>query len=166
MRFAVLCQLLLLVYHQVTTLVDLHPFNGTRNSTRRERLTEAGVNAVLMGLAPIGFAFRIHGLMLFGVCYYFALFFAELVIWWIPYFTVPAGRWRTVYNRLLSLATSNFEPGDTLDHWRKIHTRLHRDTLTWLPVRAGRIVPNVEHTLLHALTLATAFITLGAYRSA
>ncbi|OAI42673.1 hypothetical protein AYO41_00630 [Verrucomicrobia bacterium SCGC AG-212-E04] len=166
MGYAIVSQLLLVVYHQVTTLVDLFPFNGARNYASRKRFTEAGVNAVLMCLGPIGFAFRIHGLMLFGVCYYFALFAAELIIWWIPYLTVPAGRWRAIYNRLLSLATSNFEPGDTLDHWIRIHDRLHRGTLTFLPARAGRVVPNLEHTLLHVLTLVTAIITLVAYRSA
>jgi hypothetical protein len=166
MGIAILCQLLLVVYHQVTTLVDLFPFNGARNYSGRERVTEAGVNAILMSLAPIGFAFRVRGLMLFGVWYYFALFAAELIIWWIPYLTEPAGRWRAIYNRLLSLATSNFEPGDTLDHWIRIHARLHRGTISFLPALAGRVVPNLEHALLHVLTLVTAIITLGAYRSA
>jgi len=164
MRQAVLCQLLLLIYHQTTTLVDLHPFNGARHYTVGERVTEAGVNAVLMSLAPIGFAFRIHGLMTFGVIYYFVLFVVELIIWWVPYMGEPSGRWRSVYNRLLSLATSNFEPGDTLDHWVAIHTRLHRGTISFLPARAGRIVPNLEHTLLHVLTIVTAILTLVAYR--
>lgn len=31
MALALAAQLLLLVYHQVTTLVDLFPFNGARN---------------------------------------------------------------------------------------------------------------------------------------
>jgi hypothetical protein len=73
----------------VTTLVDLQPFNGVRFYTRRERLAEAGVNLVLMGLAPIGYAFQLHGLMLYGAIYYIVLFAFEIVIWWIPYFTVP-----------------------------------------------------------------------------
>jgi hypothetical protein len=42
MRVAVLCQLLLLAYHQTTTLVDLYPFNGVRNSSQRERIPRAG----------------------------------------------------------------------------------------------------------------------------
>jgi hypothetical protein len=71
MKQVVLCQLLLRLYHQATTLLDLHPFNGAWHYTVRERVAEAGINAFLMSLAPIGFAFRIHGLMLFGVIYYF-----------------------------------------------------------------------------------------------
>ena len=158
-------QLTLLVYHQVTTWFDFYPFNGVRNYSRKEKLAEACSNAVVMSLAPIGFGFRIKMLMGFGVVYYFVLFAAELIIWWIPYFTVPSGRWRLVYNRLLSIATSNFAKGDTLEYWTAIYHRLHRGTITLLPERSDRPVPNLEHTILHAWTLVTAMVTLVAYRA-
>lgn len=161
---ALLSQLLLLCYHQITSWFDFHPFNGVRNYSRQEQFAEVGVNAVLMSLAPIGFGFHIRGLMIFGVIYYFILFAAELIIWWVPYFTVPTGQWRRVYNRLLALATSNFERSDTLNHWIEIHRRLHRGTITLLPLRDDRPVPNLEHTLLHAWTLVTAVLTVIAWR--
>jgi hypothetical protein len=164
MSSVVICQIVLLAYHQFTTLVDLFPFNGARNTTRGEKLAEAATNAVLMSLAPIGYAFQIKALMIYGVVYYFVLFAIELIIWWIPYFCVPSGSWRTVYNRLLSIATSNFDPGDTLDHWIAIHTRVHSGTIGFLPQRAGRIVPNLEHSILHVWTLITAIVTLCGYR--
>jgi hypothetical protein len=160
---AVICQIVLLIYHQITTFVDLYPFNGARNYSFRERLAEMGVNAVLMSLAPIGLMLNSHGLMLIGVIYYFFLFGVEIVIWWIPYFSVPSGRWRTAYNFVLSLATSNFQKGDALEHWLAVHQRLHIGTITILPQRSGRIVPNFEHTLLHGWTLVTAITTLIAY---
>lgn len=163
---AIVCQVILLLYHQLTTLVDLHRFNGVRHATRRERLSEAGVNFVLMGLAPIGYALHNHGLMLYGAIYYVLLLAIEIVIWWIPYFSIPAGNWRRVYNVALALATSSFERGDTLDRWRALHERIHADTLFVLPRRKGRIVPNLEHMLLHGWTLVTALATLGAYHSA
>jgi len=163
MKVALVCQLLLLLYHQITTFVDFYPFNGARNYSARERLAEMGVNVVLMSLAPLGFAFQIHGLMLFGVVYYFVLCFIEVVIWWIPYFTVPSGAWRKAYNVVLSLATSSFEPGDTLERWIATHHRLHDGTLTVLAVRGGRITPNLEHVILHVWTFVTAIATLGAY---
>lgn len=166
MTLALSCQLILLIYHQITTFVDFFPFNGARHYARQERLIEMGVNAILMGLAPIGFILHKPGLMLYGAVYYFVLFAMEIIIWWIPYFTVPSGAWRRVYNFLLSLATSNFESGDTLDHWIRIHQRIHAQTWTALPVRAGRITPNIEHTVLHAWTLVTAIATLVAYRAA
>ena len=94
MWFPIACQLVLLVYHQVTTLFNFYPFNGARNYTWQQKLAEAGSNGVLMSLAPIGFGFHIHGLMIFGVVYYFTLFAIELIIWWIPYLTMPSGPWR------------------------------------------------------------------------
>ncbi len=141
-------QLVLLVYHQVTTLVDLAPFNGARHCTFKERLAEACTNAVLMSLAPIGYAFQIRSLMIFGVVYYFALFAIEIVIWWIPYFSIPSGRWRSGYNRLLSIGTTDFRSGDALNHWLAVHQRLHSDTLTLLPRIPQRVVPNLEHIRL------------------
>ena len=98
-----------------------------------------------------------------GRHHYFVLFAVELIIWWVPYLTIPTGRWRTFYNRLLSVATSHFEKGDTLDHWTSVFNRLHRGTITFLPLRGDRPVPNLEHTILHAWTLSTAVLTLVAY---
>ena len=117
-----------------------------------------------MSLAPIGFGLRIRTLMGVGVVYYFVLLAAELIIWWIPYFTVPSGRWRRVYNHLLSVATSSFGKDDALTSWIAIYQRLHRGTITLLPERSDRPVPNLEHTILHAWTLVTAIITVLAYR--
>jgi len=165
-RLAIICQVVLLAYHQLTTYVDFFPFNGACNYSLNEKLAEGGSNFVLMILAPIGFVFHIRGLMTYGVVYYFFLFAVELIIWWVPYFTVPAGHWRGIYNRLLSLATSNFEKGDTLAHWCDIHSRLHSGTIAFLPGRAGRPVPNLEHTILHVWTLITAVITAAAWRAA
>ena len=119
-----------------------------------------------MSLAPIGFGLHIKPLMTFGVVYYFVLFAIELIIWWVPYLTVPRGHWRRVYNLLLACGTSNFEKGDTLDHWIGAYQRLHRGTITFLPARDNRPVPNLEHTILHAWTLVTAVITAVTYFAA
>jgi hypothetical protein len=163
MALVVLCQVVLLVYHQMTTLVDFFPFNGSRHYTWKEKLAEAGVNGVLMSLPPIGFAFQIRPLMDFGVVYYFVLFAVELIIWWIPYLTMPTGGWRRIYNFMLALATSSFERDDALKHWNEVYNRIHRQTTTLLPSRGDRVVPNLEHTILHAWTLLTALLTLFTY---
>jgi hypothetical protein len=161
---AIFCQITLLLYHQVATRFDLYPFNGARNFEPKQRLIEAGINGLLMSLGPIGFGFRIRGLMLFGLVYYFLLFAIELIIWWVPYLTAPKGRGRSIYNWLLAGATSNFEKGDTLTHWRTIHARLYRGTLSVLPDRGTGIVPNLEHLILHCWTLITALVTTAAWR--
>jgi len=162
-KVVLFCQILLLVYHQATTLIDFFPFNGARNYATKERIAEAGINALLMGLAVIGYGWQVHGLMIYGVIYYFVLFGFEIVIWWIPYFFVPAGGGRRLYNLLLGVATSDLSGGDTLQRWLAIHQRIHAGTITPLPIRAGRIVPNLEHTILHLWTLVTAVVTLAYF---
>jgi hypothetical protein len=159
---ALTSQLALLIYHQVTTFFDLFPFNGARNYTPAERRAEMGANAVLMGLAPLGFALDVRALQVYGAYYYFVLFAVELIIWWVPYITTPRRFWRRVYNVALALGTSDFAPGDTLGRWLETHRRLHAGTLTVLPNRADHIVPNLEHTILHVWTLVTAVVTWGA----
>ncbi|MFG6485853.1 hypothetical protein ACG04R_04160 [Roseateles sp. BYS78W] len=159
---AVGCQVALLAYHQVTTFVDFFPFNGARFYSRKERGVEMGVNMLLMGLAVAGTALGIPVLLRYACVYYFVLFGIELVIWWVPYLFVPQGAWRRLYNGLLALGTSDFQGGDTLGRWLAVHQRIHAVTTTLLPARPGRIVPNLEHTLLHAATLVTALVTLGA----
>src|SRR5262249_2278143 len=99
---AVGLQVLLLVYHQVTTQVDFFPFNGARYYKGWERAMECGINGVLMSLAPVGFAFGIPALMWFGVFYYFVLFGEELRVWWVPYLFGPTRSWREAYDRLHS----------------------------------------------------------------
>jgi hypothetical protein len=163
LKIALVCQLLLLAYHQITTLFDFYPFNGAGRLTAKERWAECGVNGLLMALPPVGFGFHIRWLMTFGLIYYFVLFAIELVIWWIPYLATPSGRWRMVYNRVLSWATSNFEKGDTLNHWQEIHGRLYRGTISVLPDRDRPIVPNLEHMILHGWTIVTALVTAAAW---
>jgi hypothetical protein len=165
MRVAVVCPLLLLTYHQITTLVDLYPFNGVRNSSARERFIEASINALLMCLAPLGFIYGIRSLMLYGVVYYFFLFLLELITWWIPYFTRPKGRWHAPYNFALTLATTDFGHKDALSDWSARHNRMHKGTFTPLRPGKGPILPNLEHIILHCLTAITALVTLAAYRA-
>jgi hypothetical protein len=55
MTSIVAIQLILLVYHQITTWFDFYPFDGVRNYSRKEKIAEACSNALLMSLAPIGF---------------------------------------------------------------------------------------------------------------
>jgi len=151
-----------LVYHQVTTFVDLFPFNGARFYTPAERAIEMLVNLTLMGLAITGTALGIAGLMPYAAVYYFVLFAIEIIIWWVPYFLQPQGLSRRVYNLLLALGTSDFGPGDTLSRWLAVDERIHSKTVTLLPRKLGRITPNMEHTVLHLATLATALATLRA----
>jgi len=140
-RLAITLQIILVMYHQATTLFDFFPFNGVRFTSRGEKIAEAAVNLVLMSLPPIGFILRAPLLMKFGLVYYFILFGIECATWWAPYFLGPSPKWLELYNRI------------------------HRQTITILPRRANQPAPNLEHLILMALTLLTAVATLLAFRS-
>src|SRR5437763_1777016 len=135
MTIVVLGQLCLLIYHQITTLFDLFPFNGVRYTKPKERIVEASVNLLLMSLAPIGFAMRYEALMKFGLVYYFILFAIECATWWAPYAFGASKQWQEVYSRV------------------------HSSTINVLPAKDGRPRPNLEHLILMLLTLAVAVST-------
>ena len=139
-RFAIILQIALLLYHQVTTLFDFFPFNGVRFYSRRETFMEAGVNLVLMSLPLIGFIWHVSFLMKCGVVYYFILFSIECATWWAPYFLGPSPKGLECYNRI------------------------HRQTITVIPRRGNNPAPNLEHMILMVLTLLTAITTLMAFR--
>jgi len=140
-RLAITLQIILVLYHQATTLFDFFPFNGARFYSRRDKIAEAAVNLVLMSLPPIGFILRAPLLMKFGLVYYFILFGVECATWWAPYIFGPSPKWLELYNRI------------------------HRQTITILPRPANQPAPNLEHLILMALTLLTAITTLLAFRS-
>lgn len=163
MLLALTCQVLLLLYHQLTTLVDLYPFNGARYYSSRERRIETCVNALLMSVAIAGFWLRVPALMTYAVIYYFLLFIVEIIIWWVPYLGNPKGSLRRIYNGLLAIGTSDFAPGDTLGRWEIVYERIHAGTVTLLPRKNHGITPNLEHMILHALTLITALASVRGY---
>jgi hypothetical protein len=142
MFIAIAFQIILVAYHQVTTLCDLFPFNGVRFYKRHETLIEAGVNLVLMSLPVVAFIFHVTALMKFGVVYYFVLFAVECATWWAPYFLGPSPKFKSLYERI------------------------HSQTIMVIPRRGSNPAPNLEHLMLMALTLLTAIVTFIAFRDA
>ena len=136
MKAILILQILLLVYHQITTAVDLFPFNSARFYSAKEKLIECVVNAVLMSLPVIGFAFQNKYLMNFAAVYYFVLFAIELKTWWVPYIFGAS------------------------DEWKDTYARLHSQTIIVLPKIKDNPIPNLEHVVLHLFTLVTAVFTL------
>lgn len=137
------------LYHQLTTLVDLYPLNNIREATRRERLTESLVNgplmlmpAVLLGVAALlhrpPFAFAAAGLEWVTVA-------GGLALWWLPYLT----GWRVPFSTV-----------GTRESWKNLHARTYAQTIIIVPALHGRPRPNLEHMLLHALMLVAAVICL------
>lgn len=141
MKLALALQLLLLVYHQLTTLFDFYPFNGARFAKPKERGAEAALNFALMVIAPVGFLFGLSGPMRFGAVFYFILLGCEIATWFVPYLIGASPRWEEAYSRIQGR------------------------TIMLLPRRGRNPTPNLEHLLLMVLTLAAAISTLAAYRS-
>ena len=139
---AITAQVLLLLYHQITTLVDFYPFNNVRPYTIKERLLECGVNGVLMTLPPVGFALHIKWAMNASLLVYPALLLGEYLNWWHPYLFSPTKTWSNTYQRLF------------------------RHTIIVLPPIRNNPVPNLEHCILHGITLITTVCTYIYFFSA
>jgi hypothetical protein len=139
---ALIFQLGLLVFHQVTTLFDFYPFNNVRHYTFKERLIECSVNGSMMAIPMIGFAFSIGWMRVAALVIYPVLLVGEYLNWWQHYLFGPT------------------------EAWQKTYDRLFRHTITVLPPIKNHPVPNLEHTLLHSLTLLTTILTYIAYFTA
>ena len=90
---SLVAQLLLVVYHQATTLFDFYPFNNVRDYTLKERLTECLINGTTMIMPFIGFYFHIDWMMMAAIIIYPALLIAEYFNWWKPYLFGASEPW-------------------------------------------------------------------------
>jgi hypothetical protein len=141
MKLAIALQVLLLAFHQVTTLFDFYPFNGVRFSRRQERRLEAAMNFCLMAPAPIGFILGSASLIRAGAAFYPILFACELATWFVPYCIGASPKWEEIYSRVQGR------------------------TIMVIPRRGNNPTPNLEHLILMVLTVATAWASIAAYRS-
>lgn len=143
MPAALVAQIATLLFHQTTTNLDLYPFNNIRGYSRRERAVEAAVNGVVM-LLPVGLLLVDRPATVVASAVLLTLLFCmELAMWWLPYAT----------GRAIPALTQGEEP------WSVVHRRLFAETVTVLPQVRDHPTPNLEHTLLHALTGLAAVLT-------
>ncbi|MEJ3405566.1 hypothetical protein WDJ51_12560 [Rathayibacter sp. YIM 133350] len=132
------------VLHQLTTLVDLSPFNNIHGASPRERRTEALVNGPLMALPAVlvGVAWSTGvaalGYAAAGLELAFAL--SGLALWWLPYLAGRSVPWATMGG----------------ESWESLHARTYASTIIVLPEHRGRPRPNLEHMILHTLMLLSA----------
>jgi hypothetical protein len=136
-------QVLTLVFHQLTTHLDLHPFNNVRHYSRKERLTEGSVNGAVMLLPVVLLLVDRPVTVTISAVLFSMLFVMELLMWWLPY----------VSGASLPVLTQGDET------WDQMHARVFASTVTVLPRIRSHPTPNLEHTLLHACTLAAAVAT-------
>jgi hypothetical protein len=132
-------QLLVLLFHQITTLFDLYPFNNVREYTIKERIAEGLINGSIMVVPVIGFWWHVQWMMTASLVIYPVLLLGEYLNCWRPYFF-----------------------GAT-EAWQKTYDRLFRKTIIVLPPIKHHPIPNLEHTLLYALTVMAAIVTYIYY---
>lgn len=134
---AVVFTLLLLIYHQVTTVVPLFPWNDVEKYSKKELLAEAGTNGLLMGLGALSIIVGNTGFFhYYPLIYYPFLFCGECIQWWIPYF-------------FSSFANSKINfPYETL----------FARTTKLIPHKPGKRTPDANHIVLHFITIVTIII--------
>ena len=128
---ALLSQILLLLYNQLISTVNLFPFNHIHAHDSEDFYIQNVVATTFLGLAPFGFFFQIPILMVFGTGLIAVHLVLELVTWWVPYLSKPTIAWSQTYNRI------------------------YKPTLVLLPGKEKKTVPNTEHVVLHGLALLT-----------
>jgi hypothetical protein len=143
--------LLTVAYHQVTTLVDLYPFNNIRDSKRSQRFAEAAINGPIM-LVPavallLGGLWHVWGLGLFAGIFELVVAIGGVANWWLPYLVGGKTPWATAGS------------GTT---WSELHDRTYSHTIIVLPRIGNRPRPNLEHMILHGLMIAAAVLCVVA----
>lgn len=132
-KCAIALQILLFIYFEITTLVNLYPWNDLSKYSFRERMIEATTNGIVIILGLGLFFTKIKGLMILSVIIWFVFLFMQLLTWWIPYLT---GRHLKQFSR--ALYDTHFQ-----------------ETFKLLPPIKNHIVPDAQHNVLQIITLAT-----------
>lgn len=126
-------------YHQVTTNFDFYPFNNIRNYTLKQRIAEASVNLITMGFPVVALLINNHKIV--GIACFFLGFTlcGEFLSWWKGYLFGASEKWKAIYKVI------------------------HKETITFLPPIKDNPVPNLEHCILHFLTVVTFISTVIYY---
>jgi hypothetical protein len=128
-----------LAYHQITTNVDLFPFNNIRHYTTKQRLMEVGINGVIMMFPVVALSLQNKKMIEISCWVLGVTLVMEFMAWWRHYLFGPTQEWKTNYNKI-------FAP-----------------TIKVLPPIKENPIPNLEHCILHTITLIAFIVTLKYY---
>jgi hypothetical protein len=132
--FAIGITILLLVYHQATTLLPLFPWNDVEKYSRKELLLEAGTNGLLMGTGTLCMIVGNSGFFhYYPLIYYPFLFTGECFQWWLPYLSEKFAQSKV-----------NFD-----------YEALFARTTKLIPHKPGKRTPDANHIVLHLMTVVT-----------
>ena len=134
--WAVILQVLLFLYFEVTTLINLFPWNDLSKYSYKERLLEATVNGITIIVGLALFVTKVKWLMAVSAAFWFVFLLMQLLTWWMPYLT-----------------------GKHLKQFpRDLYDTHFQETLKVLPPIKNYIIPDAQHNVLQIISLAT-FVT-------
>jgi hypothetical protein len=137
--FALSLNILHLAYHQITTQIDFYPFNNIRHYTLKERLLEVSINGLFM-IFPVVALLLDNSVMIQISCWILgSIIIGEFLSWWRHYFFGPTQSWQETYDRIF------------------------KDTIKVLPPIKDNPIPNLEHCILHSITILSFLTTLMYY---
>ena len=136
--YAVVAQLLLLVYYQVIEWVDLFPWNEIRGGNGQETV-DLIVGAVMLAVTVLTALRALWG-MIIAVLLYGCLLWLQISSWWLPYLRGAS-------------------PG-----WAKVYAKYFAHTTNFLPTFGNHLAPDACHGVLQILALTALIMTLLAMR--
>jgi hypothetical protein len=139
-KMAIAFQILLFIYFEGTTLVNLYPWNDLSKYSNQEKIIEASVNGIIIILCLGLFISEIKWLMIISVIFWFVFLFMQILTWWMPYLT-----------------------GKHLKQFPKTLYETHfKNTFKLLPPIKDHIIPDAQHNVLQILSLITFIVNTFA----
>jgi hypothetical protein len=139
-KVAIAFQILLFIYFEGTTLVNLYPWNDLSKYSNQEKIIEASVNGIIIILCLGLFISEIKWLMIISVIFWFVFLFMQILTWWMPYLT-----------------------GKHLKQFPKTLYETHfKNTFKLLPPIKDHIIPDAQHNVLQILSLITFIVSTFA----
>lgn len=137
-KWAVILQLLLLLYFEAITLLNLYPWNDLSKYTFKEKVIEATVNGAIIIFNAGLFTTKVKWLMMISIVFWFLFLLMQLLTWWMPYVT-----------------------GKHLKQFRRTLYDTHfKETIKLLPPIKDHIIPDAQHNVLQFLTLITFIVSV------
>lgn len=137
-KLAIIFQFSLLIYFEITTLVNLYPWNDLSKYSRKDKLLESIVNGLIIILGVGLFITKVKLLMIIATVFWFFYFLMQLLTWWMPYLM-----------------------GKHLKQFPKSLYETHfKNTIKILPAKKDHIIPDAQHNVLQLLSLVTFILCL------
>jgi hypothetical protein len=124
------------LYHQAITWFDFRPFNSAFTFSKKDRIQESITFGLILISPILALIFQIEWMLQGSAILLGTVLMLEYSKWWKPFF------------------------GEADDTWRKYHKKHYKDTLMLFKSKKSQPAPNLEHIILHLLSIACLFSLL------